>query len=337
MGLKKSLLKLMLISTAIFASNVVQASEMVEIPQPIAIRNNSPFISIFAIPEAQGIKLTPKRQFDLSLTLEQTSHFNISDRGEESIEIDGETSRLSLQVHYGLNKHWQLGFNIPVIKHGGGFLDGFIINWHDFWGFPQNGRTESPRDAIRFHYRREENTLIDIDSGVSGIGDITLSASRKLPIDLFEGLALHAQLKLPSGEPSKLTGSGAMDLGLSLAGAKRWHKRLTSNFRVGVAYLGRGDILSDSQKNWVGVGGADLSFQLTPKLFFNMQFDAHTPIYTDSTLNELKDWSGMLTTGGTWHLSKKWWVNFAVVENVPNADIASDVSFYIRLGMSNRD
>ena len=300
-------------------------------PTPFAISNQSPVVAIFGIPKAQGTTLVRRGKTEWDATVEQTSHFNETFGANEDIVLDGETTRFALRFRYGLNDHWNIGVEIPWVRHSGGVLDGFIVDWHHLWGFPQNGRDVAPEDRLLFRYRRGDQTLLNLDSPTEGIGDVIVSAQRLLHQGTGERMVLHTQVKLPTGEAGKLTGSGAADAGAGVELSKRWRRRWHSNFRAGLVYLGDGDVLPGLRRNFAAYGGFNVVWRPVRAVSFSVQYDAHTAPYRDTDLDELGLWSGMLTAGGTVHLSRNTALDLAVVENVPNARSVSDVSFHVRL------
>lgn len=300
-------------------------------PRPLPVNNQSPVTGIFGIPRAQGTDILGAGNMQWDATLDLTSHFTGNEAGSESIFFDGETTRFAIQARYGINDNWNVGVEVPWVHHGPGFLDGFIIDWHDFWGFPQRGRDRFPEDAFRFRYERQGETRFDIDSATDGIGDVLVSAQRHWWRSERSAGVLHTQLKLPTGDPDKLTGSGAADAAAGIELSRQWRPAWHSMLRAGVAYLGEGDVLPDLQRNWAAYGGLDVVWRPIRALSLRVQYDAHTATYEDSELGELNQWAGLLTTGGTWHITRRIALDLAVVENVPNGRSASDVSFQVRL------
>jgi hypothetical protein len=300
-------------------------------PRPLAVNSQSPMVGIFGIPRAQGVDILGRGNAQWDATVDLTSHFQGSEKGDENIFLDGETARVAIQARYGINERWNVGLEVPWVHHGPGFLDSFIINWHDLWGFPQNGRDELPRDAFTYRYERDGQTRFNLDSAGGGLGDIVVAAQRHLWRNPSGAGVLHAQLKLPTGDADKLTGSGAMDAAAGIELSRQWRPAWHSMFRSGVVYLGESDVLPDLQRNWAAYGGFDLVWRPIRALSLRVQYDAHTPPYKNSGLRELSRWSGLLTTGGTWHISRRVALDLAVVENVPNTDVVSDVSFQLRL------
>lgn len=312
---------------ALLFSCTARAGQPDEPPPPLAIGNGSPVVMVFGIPRARGAGMTDAGSVDLDLTLDVASNFNLSHTSRESVALDGETTRAALQLRYGVSERWNLGVELPWIHHGGGTLDGFIINWHDLWGFPQHGRDEAPRGRLDYHYSRDGRRLVDVHDATGGPGDLVVSVDRRLA----DAAVLHTQVKLPTGDPDKLTGSGAADAAAGLELSRRWRHRWSSNLRAGVAYLGDGDVLPALRRNWAGYGGLDVVWQPLGALALRVQFDAHMSPYRDTGVDELSQWSGMLTAGGTWYITRRTALDLAVVENVPNPRAASDVTFQLRL------
>jgi hypothetical protein len=58
----------------------------------------------------------------------------------ESIWIDGETSRFTALLRYGLFENLEAGIDIPLIHHDGGFSDKLISNFHNLFNFSPLGR-----------------------------------------------------------------------------------------------------------------------------------------------------------------------------------------------------
>ena len=91
--------------------------------------------------------------------------------------------------------------------------------------------------------------LFDSSTPTSGLGDIQLSAAMKL------GKAtLRAGVKAPTGDPDKLTGSGATDLSLGIYGGsvtRFFDRDLSYSGFVGMLALGDGDVMAELQRSTV--------------------------------------------------------------------------------------
>ncbi len=107
--------------------------------------------------------------------------------------------------------------------YGGGFLDSFIIGWHDTFGLPQGGRDRAPKNRLAYSYRDSQGQKLLMNRSGEGVGDIVLTGGLKLYEDksavLHDTLALRATAKLPTGDSAQLRGSGAAGGSVSLCGA----------------------------------------------------------------------------------------------------------------------
>lgn len=300
-------------------------------PRPLSVANQTPLSGIFGIPAAQGTSILGRGNTQWDTNLNIASNFAMASTGNESILFDGETTRFSIQARYGINDDWNIGLEIPWIRHGGGSLDSFIINWHDFWGFPQGGRDDAVRDRIAYRYERNGVTHVNIDSSTSGVGDITLSAQKHIFDGADRRAVFHTQVKLPTGDAGKLTGSEATDVSAGIEVSRRWGPAWYSMYRAGVVYTSNGDVLPELRRNWLAYGGFEVSWHPIDALVFRVQFNAHTSPYQDTGLDELSQWSGMLAAGGSWYITRNTALELSVMEDVPNTDVVSDVTFQLRL------
>jgi len=55
----------------------------------------------------------------------------------------------------GLGRGLEIGAEIPCVVVGGGFLDDFIVKYHDAFGFPQGGRDDAPRNRLLYLYQKQ--------------------------------------------------------------------------------------------------------------------------------------------------------------------------------------
>ena len=300
--------------------------------QPFAVRNHNPFVAVYGIPVMDTVEVLDAGGQRLGLTLDVTSNFTDDGTDNEFIAIDGETYRLALRYTRGLADGWEAGFELPLLRHGGGFLDGFIINWHDFFGFPQGGRDNSARDRLEYRYTTGGNDLLRVEEAETGIGDVTLHVGHRLGDG--EGtrrLALRAQLKAPTGDSERLFGSGGWDAALWLQVQDSWTAHLWWSAGAGVSYLGRGDVLPDLQRSLVGILNLGAGWQPWQRLSLQLQADLQSPAYQDTPLGQLSDTAVQLSIGGSARFTDRLYLDFAVVENEFTPDASPDVSFHIRL------
>jgi uncharacterized protein DUF3187 len=234
------------------------------------VRNQLPFGLLFLDQTPRSARLLPGRATRLEIHLTYESTFVTTDRlvdtfrqddfgaldgrvtasllradaaaqpGGTSFIMDGETLRGVVDLGIGLGGRFELGAEVPFLLHTSGFLDAPIASYHDRFGFPDGGRNAFARDRyVAGYVGQGEEIFIDRPPGGIRPGDLVLNGRAallrshgRLP-DISAGLSV----KLPTGEASRLDGSGRADYGVSLQITRRFH-RATAHFGYMVTRVG---------------------------------------------------------------------------------------------------
>lgn len=299
--------------------------------QPFAIRNNNPFFGIYGIPAMQAPVVAAQGESSTQLLLDVVSHFTDAESGSEFIAIDGETYRVALRIARGLQDQWEIGAEIPLVSHSGGVLDGVINEWHDFFGLPKLGRDRVEDDRLRFQYVRDGETIIDEQSSSTGIGDISLFTGKTLMRTGNYAVTLRGQVKLPTGDPDRLRGSGGTDAALSATASRTMGKNWSMSARFGAVYLGSGDVLPELQRRWSGFGSVFVGWQAFRSWSLGAQLDAHSPVYKSSNIDQLTETAIQLSFGASARIGKNTFLDLSFTEDELNPDVSSDFAFQLRL------
>lgn len=304
---------------------------------PFRTVNRSPLVDIYGLPAETSSTLAAANHWHASLSQDIASIYTTSSSANEQILLDGELYRWTFSGRYGLTDTIELGLELPIVLQGGGFLDGFILDWHDFWGLPQGGRNTAPKDRLHYSYVKDGIQRLNVQQSKGGIGDISLLAAYKLFEQQTETdhdtLALRGQLKLPTGDSSALLGSGSVDFAVFLTGAMN---RNTEWGTIGVfasaggMYISPGNILKDQQENFVGFGAGGLGWSPADWISLKVQCNLTSPFYKQTSLDELGKSTALLTTGGTLKLPDNYLLDIGVGEDILVAT-APDVTFHLSL------
>jgi hypothetical protein len=303
---------------------------------PFQSSNQSPLIRILGLPAIGSASVVPTGRFEGTLTSDVTNNFAPDFSATEAIMLDGETYRFNLAVRYGIAPGFQIGIDIPYLADSGGFLDGFIEGFHDTFGLPQGMRKAFPRNRLHYQYSRNGATKVLVQDGSSGIGDIRLSGAWQLYQEGTEApraVALHASIKLPTGNSNRLFGSGSTDFALWLTASDDYRLplgHLTLYGAAGGMALTDGDVLKDQQRNLAAFGSLGLGWSPLQWLALKVQADAHTSFYTGSNLKQVNSGSVQLVSGGTIGFSENTFLDLGVSEDVL-VDTAPDVVFHLAL------
>lgn len=304
---------------------------------PFHTANRSPLLHFYGIPSETSSDLLESGKWEFSITQDIASITTISNTANEEMYLDGELYRWSLIGRHGLGQRIELGFELPYVVQTGGFLDGFIVGWHNFFLLPQGGRTIVPHNRLKYHYAKNGVNRLDASPASNGISDMSLLAGYQLYSSRDEQdhdtLALRAQLKLPTGDSSAMLGSGSTDLALFITGSRNSRNSwgiLGSFASLGGMYSSDGDILKQQRQNLAGFGTLGAGWSPAEWINFKLQCHLTTPLYKGSTLRELGTWTALLTMGGSLKLPDNYLLDIGVGEDIL-VDSAPDVTFNLTL------
>ncbi len=307
---------------------------------PFNSSNQSPLLQIYGFPHDTGADIVPPGAFRVGLNMDTSSNYAVASTPREQITLDGETYRMAFTTRFGVAPNFEAGVEIPYYLQGGGFLDTFIINWHNTFGLPQGGRDTAPKNRINYSYRKDGVQKLRVDGSTSGIGDISLTGGFSLydvrEADHHDTLALKGAVKLPTGDSSYLFGSGGTDVSLQLCGSminySEWGS-LGLFGSVGALAMSRSDVLRDQHKPLAGVGTVGFGWGPASWISFKAQLNGTTSLYRDSSLDEISKSAVMIMFGGALRFPGDYILDIGVAEDL-SVGTAPDVSFH--LGLSKR-
>jgi hypothetical protein len=304
-----------------------------------ALRNHNPFLQIFGLPAFQTATLASSDAPVYAVGLDLANNADFGESDAENFVIDGESYFLSLSFRRRMTDWLEIGADVPFVSHDGGFMDSGIRNWHDMFGM-SNTKRRGEDDQLRFLYERNGATLYDQSSSASGVGDIRLSAAIPLREARQDGYALtvRSSLKLPTGDETKLLGSGAADVAVGLYGSgtrSMFNRPLGLTGFAGALVLGDGDVLAGQQSDVVPFGGVAAAWWIAERLALSAQVQAQGA-YFDSDVDELGGSTVQLDVGLTYRQkASSSCLKFAVIEDI-QADATTDFglhfSFVARCG-----
>lgn len=326
-------MRLLLIWSGFLLLSLVGSAEAALL-DPFSSSNQNPLVAIYGLPVAGSAEVLESGGGRFELRSELASSGSWSQQDNESVLLDGETTRMTLTLQYGLRENLEVGVEIPYVLHRDGFLDDLIIDWHNFFQLPQGDRKTLPRDRLHYRYQRNDNNLLDMQEEADGFGDLRVLGGMQLwqedSGDTKQALALRASLKLPTGDADKLTGSGSTDLALWLSGSLQSPAKDRGLFAAaGVLFLSEGDVLPAQQRQIVPFGTLGGGWQPWQGLALKLQFDAQGAFYKDSALRELSR-SVQLVMGGTLGLTAATELDISFSEDLL-VNSAPDIVFQLAL------
>lgn len=319
---------LYLLSLCLSAGNSAVAEEVL-----FDISNLHPLVQVHAPPAPGERAQLPAGSWSWGLGLRLNNNsIQEGDAASERIVLDGESYRTTLTVSRGLRPGLALTATVPLVAHSSGFMDGFIIDWHDLWGLSNERRDEFGENELDFSYFSKGAEQLALREPARGLGDVRLDLDWQLraakPGD--RSLVVRGGVKLPTGSSDRLLGSGGTDLSLQLLSSdhrtlQAWNISLA--WSLGALRLGGSDVLDRMREDLVGLASAGLRWRMTRRFELGMQVDMHTAVY-ESELRALGQGSIQLSTGVGMRLRRGGRVELAMTQNL-RTDTTPDFGLYL--------
>ena len=301
---------------------------------PFAASNMNPFSISHDALQAQSWHQADTDPYSLNLRIEMANFSIQSANSTEKIILDGETYKTTLSLQYAFSERITAQLSLPYIHYSSGLLDNTIEQWHDAFGLSNVRRSDFASNRLHLEYLENGVSVIKQLKASHGPGDIRLSLAYRLTesTPATPALSINLALKLPSGDPDRLTGNGATDWGISLHALQPnigQHASLALVGGLGFNLLGQGEILAARQRNHSSAAYAGLHWTPLPRWQFTTQLQLQSASY-DSELDELGKTSSQLLIGGLYRTAEDLYYQFAFGENL-YTDATPDFSLYFSI------
>jgi len=292
------------------------------------MRNHAPFSALIGIPNRWPDGTD--HSAELSWNTSNHSMLDVTDNSDEYLMLDGETQTLSARMQTRLSSKVQLGVDIPWLQHSGGYLDSVIDAWHDLFGLPEGIRPLTPNDQLNYVYEKNGVEVFQLDERKSGLGDIQIAMALDLGTigdseSSYLGRVpwkLTFNLKLPTGEVEKLTGSGNVDVAAGVGIRSPGGARLDWWLDMGLVWPGDVDIVGLDSSGQIYYYDGAVAWRLLTNLDLLLQLAGHTALY-QANVTMLGEPAMQLGVGAMWHVSDKFAMRFGFFEDL-RAESAPD-------------
>ncbi|MBX3464180.1 MAG: DUF3187 family protein [Planctomycetes bacterium] len=276
---------------------------------PMPVRNQHPAqLTVLHLPTA-ATGVLPAGRTALRADAAYSSLFlsGANDSGQ-TWYMDGEYLRVGLGTRVGLGANLELGAELPFAHTTGGFLDSFLIAYHDLFGMPDQGRDATPRDQFEIEAGDQGASTWRVDRDDAALLDVPLTLTWRLA-DANEGLglALRGGVELPTGNDRRGYGTGAFDYAL---GAVVEYRALGCGFYGHLQHTWAGTPASarDAGLRFADVSSVGLAAELPlePWLCALLQVEAETSTLRHFGLPETDRYQVLLWAGLRFDLGAGW-------------------------------
>ncbi len=305
---------------------------------PLRLVNLNPFFVLYGVPVSVGTRTVSPGSSELTFAVDTASHLSGAASGSERLLLDGETYRTSFMLRRGFRPGWEYFLELSAVGHHGGLFDGFIEDWHDFFGLPQGGRDVAPRDRLAVIYGDAGGTRVNLREDVFALGDLVLGVGYAVPEWPIEndGLTLRGNVKIPTGNAGAFAGLGRFSTSLwaETSGALPWSvesRNWLYTATLGVLVAEPPKRLSSVGDPVIGFGRASVTWRALSRLNLTVQVDVHSSPYRSSNLDVLADPVVMLGFGGSIRVTDTATLELAVTEDDGTHRAAPDIGLHTAL------
>jgi uncharacterized protein DUF3187 len=306
---------------------------------PLTTRTQNPLYLLFLnhTPEAPQTLEKGHLQFSVETTVTNLLEQGLSSNGF-LLDLDMELYRTAFNFSYSFHSNFETGIQIPFLSFSGGFLDEFILGYHNTFGFPNGGRDQVPNGRFRYLVSDKGKVLYSPNQSTFGLSDLNLYLKYRILEEKGKkpALSLRATFKIPTGDRGEGLGSGSPDGDINFALEKSF-KRFHSYTNVGLLALGSFDPLGQFLNPVAVTFSQAFEINMTHIASVVAQIQGNSPLFHGTGISELDQipldlnigFKGTGPRGGSW---EHFLWEFAFAEDLIPSGPSVDFSVHFNLG-----
>ncbi|MBI9074879.1 MAG: DUF3187 family protein [Desulfatibacillum sp.] len=282
----------------------------------------------FLMPALDQAKPLTIKSYKAKLDLAYTNEFASMESKDYKLLADMECFQATLGFSAGFFLDSEISADATFLSYSGGFLDSFLGSYHDALGVGNYGRSVRPDNEFGYQIWSGGQGWFKDSGEDSGLADIRLGLKKLVYSNSWMDASIKGVLKLPTGDPDKVFGTGGADTQvLGLVDLKP-HNRVTVSLAGGHTWLSRPDFLEGMDIGFSDTwfGGLGLAYQLTEALSGFVQSVYWESPYGTTGIPVLDRDYGEITFGGKYQWKSGWAATVALSEDLSRS--ASDFTFH---------
>lgn len=306
---------------------------------PTSNQTQNPLYLLFLDEKLErGVTGLKANQWQLNLETTFSNILEQSYQTEETYMLDAELWKTIFSVYYGITDVIKIGIEIPLYNYSGGFLDKFISDFHNFFGFPDGGRERFLNFDLKYIIQKGKIKFNPSPTSFA-MGDIIFSGKVQLLAESkwVPALSMKSAIKLPTGNSENATGSGTPDFAFS-SYLEKSYKRLHSYTHLGVIFMGGIKELNPLLQKIQISFGQGIEINITEYISFVSQLKGNTSIIkgfktSDLTLPVLDFSNGFAGNIPINNSTTTIHYEFAFVEDILFGGPSVDFSVFFKVGV----
>jgi hypothetical protein len=299
---------------------------------PLQATNRLPLHLLFLKPRPVPVHGPSRGELEVSVAAEYSNTFFDRRNDHWDVLMDMETTVAEVSLVFSPASRTALRLDLPLVSMGGGFLDGFLENYHDALGVSNYGRERRPKNEFAYRVTKDGLPWVQGEPGTFEMADMVASMQYELMNDrggLNMSGSLLMALKVPTGDPDHGLGSGAFDFGIFLP--MHWSAEPWSYYLMpGAAFIGDPETRGAhvSTRNTIALFGG-VAYDFSPRTTWLIQLNYYTSPIEKTGLDALDGGSLGLDVGFHHLLAEDCILEFAFGEDLTRAL----PDFNLRLGL----
>lgn len=250
--------------------------------------------------------------------------------------MDTEQARTTLTYRAGIGHRLEWSLEIPFISYLGGVFDSAIESYHSALGLGNSGREFYTQDAVQMALTWEgKQFFTDASPATFTLGDIALTTRLAVAEGASGAAALSLAVKLPTGDPDRLAGSGSVDVGLAAEGTWR-HARQRLHLSGSWVHTGSWDLVPAFRPGDIASFGIAYEYARQERLSWIGQVQTQRSVFrgAEHANGSLADYSTEVLVGARWlGEERRWFFQTAIIENIIDQNNGIDIGFLGGLGI----
>lgn len=300
---------------------------------PLSAEEGSPLHRLSLTPMVEGADLTPRGSLQADLWVGYSNIFEQDSAAAATLFLDLERLITAGTVRYGLSDRWEVGGRFTLQTDWGGFMDDFMVGFHDRLGMGSRNRRDFPTGGYGQTLQDDTgHVVVDVPRRTWDLVDVRAFAKWRA-IKTDDGrrtLSLRGVVRVPTAKNT--VGEERSDVSLMALGRSVW-RSFHFHGMAGGATVNRSPELRDVLRSYTAFAMVGVERPFNDHLAAVVEFTGSTPILQSVGDGDVDGAPTNIVFGVVGRTSGGWRWQLAMQEDVPPWGPSLD--FTMQLGLSH--